>query len=264
MFGPDTAYQHRLALTNMIVKGSNMANHTVCKIEACSNPMRSKGWCNTHYRRWKRNGDPEKTMVTIGGGSGTCSACGCDKPAKTIGHCKSHARRMSLYGSPFGVPANRVNGGLAQWIDENKSHKGDSCLIWPFGRRSNGYGSITYHGLKTTASRAMCMAAHGNPPTEKHEAAHSCGKGHECCVNPKHLRWATSSENQMDRVGHGTSNTGERHGMAKLTDDLVRYIRINSGVISYSALAREIGVCRQNVRSASLGMTWAHVKDSDP
>ena len=29
-----------------------------CSIEGCSNVMRTRGWCSTHYGRWRRHGDP--------------------------------------------------------------------------------------------------------------------------------------------------------------------------------------------------------------
>ena len=48
----------------------------------------------------------------------------------------------------------------------------------------------------------MCFLAHGEPPTPDHVAAHSCGKGRDGCVHPKHLRWATSSENALDLSVH--------------------------------------------------------------
>jgi hypothetical protein len=54
------------------------------------------------------------------------------------------------------------------------------------------------------ATRVMCKLAHGPAPTPKHHAAHSCGKGHEACINPKHLRWATPRENAADAKLHGT------------------------------------------------------------
>lgn len=29
-----------------------------CMIEGCDQPFRARGWCSTHYTRWRRNGDP--------------------------------------------------------------------------------------------------------------------------------------------------------------------------------------------------------------
>lgn len=33
-----------------------------CKIEGCESRPRARGWCSTHYKRWRRHGDP------LGGG----------------------------------------------------------------------------------------------------------------------------------------------------------------------------------------------------
>ena len=35
----------------------DMAERT-CSIPGCSNPARSRGWCNVHVSRWRRHGDP--------------------------------------------------------------------------------------------------------------------------------------------------------------------------------------------------------------
>ena len=35
-----------------------MSNDTTCIFEECERPSRTRGWCNAHYKRWKRNGDP--------------------------------------------------------------------------------------------------------------------------------------------------------------------------------------------------------------
>lgn len=32
----------------------------VCKVDECTSPPVGRGWCNKHYRRWKRTGDPLK------------------------------------------------------------------------------------------------------------------------------------------------------------------------------------------------------------
>lgn len=31
---------------------------TICSIEGCGNPHLARGWCERHYRRWRRHGDP--------------------------------------------------------------------------------------------------------------------------------------------------------------------------------------------------------------
>jgi hypothetical protein len=40
-----------------------------CSIEGCHRPVRSRGWCGIHYRRWLVHGDPTKTLrPTLGTG----------------------------------------------------------------------------------------------------------------------------------------------------------------------------------------------------
>lgn len=31
---------------------------STCTIEGCDKPLRSRGWCEMHYARWRNNGDP--------------------------------------------------------------------------------------------------------------------------------------------------------------------------------------------------------------
>lgn len=34
-----------------------MADRT-CSVDGCENPHIARGWCDTHYRRWRKHGDP--------------------------------------------------------------------------------------------------------------------------------------------------------------------------------------------------------------
>lgn len=36
-----------------------------CNIEGCDNPHQARGWCDKHYARWHRHGDPEHLEVEI-------------------------------------------------------------------------------------------------------------------------------------------------------------------------------------------------------
>ena len=40
-----------------------MADPKICAIEGCGKPLRKRGWCESHYKRWRRHGDP------MGGGT---------------------------------------------------------------------------------------------------------------------------------------------------------------------------------------------------
>src|SRR5258708_5289386 len=85
-----------------------------------------------------------------------------------------------------------------------RAYAGDECVIWPFGKSKRGYGEACIFGKRREALGWMCILAHGEPPTARHQAAHFCGA--PSCVNPRHLRWATHTENQADRAVHGTTN----------------------------------------------------------
>lgn len=228
-----------------------------CSVDGCEYSKRLvRGWCPLHYKRWKRNGDPTKTVVDVGACSTKCRIDGCDKLVVGRKLCNTHWARWranpGITDAEMAFSPKRVEC----WIREHKVWRGTDCLIWPFYRMPNGYGQGAWDGVRTIASRAMCMAAHGEPESPDLEAAHSCGKGHEGCVNPMHLRWATNAENQMDRVVHGTSNRGARHGMAKLTPIDVLGIRLLAGSWTLRAVATEFGVSQANIWHIKSGRSW--------
>lgn len=133
---------------------------------------------------------------------------------------------------------------------------GDDCLKWPFHTRPDGRGEYKVDGCKQLAHRVVCEIAHGQAPTPQHHAAHCCGNGHLGCVNPRHLRWATKSENEKDRALHGTSNRGERHGQSKLSEADIIEIRENAGVVTQESLAARFGVSRRNIGRIQHRQRW--------
>lgn len=143
-----------------------------------------------------------------------CAVCDCNNNAHysasgARGLCAMHYVRQKRHGSPT---AGRAFAGEAErWLEDRVGHNdGSDCLKWPFGTASSGYGYLRAGGVLLGAHRTMCALVNGPPPTPKHEAAHSCGKGHEGCVNPRHLRWATSQENKADIILHRAAAAGCR------------------------------------------------------
>lgn len=151
--------------------------------------------------------------------------------------------------------AGRHEQPARDFLLSQTNYKGDDCLIWPFSRYKNGYGRLGLGGGRTGyAHKAMCFLAHGPAPAPSYEAAHSCGKGHEGCVNPQHLRWSTHVENIADKFQHGTVLGGTRHYLAKLTEEQVHFVaqsQFKRGDIS--RIAREFGVSHSAIHRIRTG-----------
>jgi len=124
-----------------------------------------------------------------------------------------------------------------------------TCIIWPFSAAPDGYGRIRFGNRRMTAHRAMCILAHGEPPTSKYESAHSCGHGHLGCVNPNHLSWKTRKENDMDKDMHGTRLCGDRHPSSALTETDVEEIRelAKTRRMTQRAIAKRFGITQGHV-----------------
>lgn len=190
-----------------------MATTRICSVPDCGKRHFGHGWCEGHYERWRKYGDPTASSPKV--------------------------------------------GLLNKFIREIAVHyEGDNCLEWPFNRDGLGYGRLTIEGRLTLAHRAVCTVVHGSPPTTSHDAAHICGNPR--CVNHRHLRWATRTENMADTLSHGTRLRGEKNPLAKLSEDQVRRIR---GLLaegnSLSTIAGQYGVSSGLISCIKNQKLWA-------
>jgi hypothetical protein len=189
-----------------------------------------------------------------------CSEEGCGRPTKARGWCDPHYKRWWRHGSPDGGRHNGLEGQRKFYREVVLAHSGKDCLIWPY-RTARGYGRMMEGGKDQVVSRLVCQDVHGPPPSPKHEAAHSCGRGHEGCVAPSHLRWATHKENIQDRFLYGRPPSGSGNGNSKLTDAVVREIRRLARSVPQKDIASRFGVSKGSVSMIVSRKTWAHVKN---
>jgi hypothetical protein len=85
----------------------------------------------------------------------------------------------------------------------------------------------------------------------------SCGQGKRGCVHPEHLRWATQSENELDKALHGTDIRGEKHHNSKLTLKDVLEIRACSKTMNKTQIAKRYNVTRAAIQDILHRRTWA-------
>lgn len=194
-----------------------------------------------------------------------CSIDGCERPVEAKGLCPAHyTRAMKNGGDPLAqVPLGTRRGFPLKFIQETAmQYTGDQCLIWPYFRTKKGYGRVRVDGKNEYAHREVCLRRHGPPPTPEHESGHTCGNGHLGCVNQMHLVWKTPTQNQEDRVLHGTSNRGERHNMVTLTESCVRRIRVllAEGRLQQKVIAEMFGVSAATITDIKTEKSWSWLK----
>jgi hypothetical protein len=136
---------------------------------------------------------------------------------------------------------------------------GKTVLVpWP-GRElaliteANGYVRVRLRvgGGKVLLHRLVLTAFNG-PAPDGHEGAHNDGNKANCRLD--NLRWATRSDNLSDKVGHGTSNHGERSPNARLTAAEVAEIRASSD--TQTSLAARFGVSQARISKIIRREAW--------
>ena len=151
-------------------------------------------------------------------------------------------------------------GHRALWLLVHLNRTDDACLIWPFSRKRNGYAQITVDYENCLVHRVVCELVHGAPPFPEAQARHTCGKGKQGCVHPKHLVWGTAAENQADRRAHGTAMFAESHPNAVLTaSDVIAIRNRHLGGESNTELAKAFGVHRRTIARVANGTGWRDV-----
>ena len=176
---------------------------------SCSGAAAAKGLCKYHYERKRLFPDAEimpRVYRITAPSSGLCTFIGCNEKYSTQGLCRSHYAQVRGGNGPLRplYIDRSKNGEPESFLREIVSALPypDDCITWPGPLSPKGYGSLIVDGVQGFAHRWAYALAHGltSPPATAEIVRHLCGKGHEGCVNPKHLMLGTLKDNAEDRT----------------------------------------------------------------
>jgi hypothetical protein len=126
-------------------------------------------------------------------------------------------------------------------------------------RKRRGYLGITLwkegKPYFRVVHRLVLEAFIGPRPSAGHVGRHLNGNpAYNFVAN---LAWGTHADNVDDSIKHETWTHGEKHGMAKLTEDKIRTIRMSSK--TQRQLAKDFGVSQGTIWQIKHRNYWKHV-----
>lgn len=186
-----------------------------------------------------------------------CSVADCNRRRESAtGYCLMHYKRFKRHGSPEYITRAAPNSGLKYLHDLPET---DECINWPYATNPDtGYGFVKVNKKAMGAHRYSLSMVVPCPDVSLF-ALHSCDN--RACVNPRHLRWGTQTENVADTVSRGRTAAGEKNGCSKTSQKtvlkLVEYF--NDGIQDYGELSRLTGLSRCLLSRILRGERWGSI-----
>jgi hypothetical protein len=161
-----------------------MAERT-CSFPGCEEPTHSRGWCGTHYQRWRRHGDPAAIV----------------SPRRS-----EWAPRGTPLEERFWAKVNKAGP-----VPECRPDLGP-CWLWTAGRNKNGYGTfaITHrHMRRMVRAPRFAYELLVSPIPQGLPLDHLCRN--PPCVRPSHLEPVTHRENLLRGIGFTATRAAQTH-----------------------------------------------------
>lgn len=161
-----------------------------CSVAECDRSAVAKGWCNLHYHRWRKWGDPLTTYYRE-----SCSIEHCGRPNLARSWCSLHYGRWQSHGDPLATSIIRGDDEARLWSKVDAS--GD-CWEWIGGLTQTGYAKLKVNS-KTRLGHRLVWELLVGPIPDGLTLDHLCRN--RACVNPDHLEPVSVAVNVMRGYG---------------------------------------------------------------
>lgn len=197
----------------------------LCSVEECPNPRHSRDFCNRHYKRWKRHGNPL-------------------------------APSRENYGRDFWDYVDRSPEGCWEWQAYRDPNGYGRVYAVKYGFRPSSLAHrVAWALTHGELNDQDCVLHHcDNPPCVRPEHLFLGTKADNTADMMAKGRGTAGAQPFRSRT-HGT-----RNAHAKLTEELVVEMRQRAQAGErYQVLAAEYGISESRANAIIIGNGWRHV-----
>ena len=195
-----------------------MQNAT-CSVENCDNKMKARGWCQAHYSRWQKHGDPR-----LGG-----------------------SRRR-----PGGMSIEEI---LDMYVIRGAPNE---CWEWT-GRTVHGYGWFTHAGGIHGAHRVSIALALSVTLDSDDHVMHSCDNPPCCNPSHLSVGTAVLNVADMVEKGRAHSGSKVTALKTINESDVRVMRKMREHGLTYKSIAEQFGMSRANVGKICRKEIWNYV-----
>lgn len=228
----------------------------ICSIDGCGNKHKGLDYCEKHYQRFKKHGDPLIYFAK--------KMCGVDECMGIYygrGFCGKHYQRWVDHKNVDHIRTPRFKSPLEAY-EAHVIKRGDQdCWSWSGKKDGMGYGVLRYKPKIWRAHR-FSYNQFVNPIPEGLFVCHKCDQ--PLCTNPKHLFLGTSNENFEDCRKKMRHVMGSRCHNAKITEVEALNIKLllHNGCKTIH-VSNKLSVAYNIVSNIKYGKTWKHIQIGD-
>jgi hypothetical protein len=224
---------------------------TVCAFEGCGRPRSRRGWCEAHYQRWRKYGDPAGLGDPVRYAVGQqCELEGCDRQVRANGLCARHAaaaRRALLPSCTVdGCDRRQHNAGLCSMHSERQRKHGDIGPAEPLVNVGSGRSRTTDGYIRVHAPSHPAASEYGWVLEHRLVMWEHLG-GFDLSFHVHHKNH-DRTDNRIENLELLTPDEhADEHAAERRTVDRQRAVAMYLSGLSTVAVARELGTHPGNV-----------------